>query len=209
MGRNLTIIRKLTILLAFLLFLTPAVSGAALFTFSGEGGFAVASDPIVSFIAMPISSITADGTANDGTFLDFSGGLTLGYSFAGGPSPLQIFGNFDGGLAYTGLLMDATVDPLVFVGDLNVGGTINAGGLDLKDQAFLNRFGIITGENDFQFNLALNLTSLDPGIGLFASSGSVTNLGGQLAQVPEPGTLLLLVSGLVGLVGSGRRKLEL
>ena len=209
MGRNLTIMRKLTILLAFLLFLTPAVSGAALFTFSGDGFAVVAPDPTVFSIAMTISSITADGTANNGTFLDSSSSLILGYLFAGGPSPLQIFGNFGGGLDYTGLLMDATVDPLVFDGDINVGGTINAGGLDLKDQAFLNRFGIITGENDFQFNLALNLASLDPGIGLFASSGSVTNLGGQLAQVPEPGTLLLLVSGLVGLVGSGRRKLEL
>lgn len=106
------------------------------------------------------------------------------------------------------LQADISLDPIKIDGST---GTINASfGMNLTDiQVFvpgsliLDAFvapGIPGGAVNFTFNIAAAtlVTKIEQGGGIGSYSASA-------APVPEPGTLLLLGAGLIGLIGLGRK----
>ena len=135
-----------------------------------------------------------------GYFLNFSSG-----NFTGSTSNSWIFGPggsisiANGVTLLSGTLTSASV--------IAAGGTFKVaitGFNDTKYEPMLNFYGLPTDVPYVgNFNLSFNATGLPPGA--FRStevlSGDITN-----SPIPEPATMLLLGSGLIGLAGFARRK---
>jgi hypothetical protein len=146
-------------------------------------------------ITITAPCIDSDGDNGDACLP--AGGLEAGDTFASGSLGTNVF--------LSGTIGSATV--------LGTGGTLQVAvtvGTDQKDPNLLNLFGIpptpnwnVTAHEDFTTTGAVNpgdpFTSTAGGLG----SGDVVNM----PAVPEPGSLLLLGTGLLGLGGAIRRRM--
>ena len=215
--------RLTTILLVAGLLITPALALAVSIDFDVVGGtvdttFDSANTwTINSIIGLNIFQITATGTAYDGLYSAeaVGGSSTLYLNYDG--SGLSVYGYFQGedpftdaslSLSYTSVapLLTASVGPLTFGENVAKGEVpFTLSGLDYKEGAFLSVFGFSgTTGSYYPWNFDLNLDFIfngDDTNQIFIADGTLFN-----TPVPEPGTMALLGSGLVGLAGWGRKR---
>ena len=95
-------------------------------------------------------------------------------------------------------------------------GTLTLGGVDFGQiqlfDSFDNQPGWEGSEALYVYNLNIGADSYFDlnGLNLYYLSGAIDGsaniIGGSLTPIPEPGTLLLLGAGLLGLTGYARRK---
>jgi hypothetical protein len=89
------------------------------------------------------------------------------------------------------------------------GGTLNWNAKTLPDVFTVARYSLIADFQDGSALVGVNMTSLPPNFpGSPLSLPSSTSLDGGTAPVPEPGTILLLGSGFIGLALYGRRRMR-
>ncbi len=149
--------------------------------------------------------------ANAGSTLSCVGDCFLNFvtgSYAGGgvwnPGGTFILTGDLGGIADSGTLLTGTwTSPVIRSG----GGSLsifNGEGSDTKDPALLAYFGYPA---DFPFNFAnTEIAALGPISGAFSVVVSNADISNIASPIPEPGTVLLLGSGISALALRRRRK---
>jgi hypothetical protein len=188
------------ILLLFAMLLAPAMASAAVFDFQvGTPGGSIYMDSFTGDLVgqdIPIAGFTRDGGPTiglTGIFLQFLG-LALDPAvpgkFAGGYisiadlsgfSPLLMFGSL-GSASLTGSAEEGFLARGSFLSQLD---PIVDGSLFFGERNYSGTFEIAFG---------------------FDEAGAPVITSGRVTAVPEPGTMLMLGSGLIGLVGFGRRR---
>ena len=94
-----------------------------------------------------------------------------------------------------------TIDPPVYIpGDVDGNGVVNGNDLNIILSNYGATSGMTWGTGDLDGSGEVNGNDLNIVLSTYGNTASVTT------AVPEPGTLLLALAGLVGLVVYGRRK---
>jgi PEP-CTERM motif len=149
--------------------------------------------------------------ANAGSTLSCVGDCFLNFvtgSYAGGgvwnPGGSFILTGDLGGIADSGILLTGTwTSPVIRSGGMSLS-IFNGEGSDTKDPALLAYFGYPA---DFPFNFAnTEIAAIGPVTGPFSVVVSNADISNIASPIPEPGTLLLLGSGISALALRRRRK---
>jgi len=186
----------------------PVVAGAAVVTFSGgNGGLG---PPVV----IPPEALGVDfnyfilGSDVWGLVTSVNGTVAAGEfqltDFVGGVYESFYLNMFDSSYSFTGVIEASTFSlapPAVLPPGVPTPGAIFAG-VGSTNDLFIG--GASIGFSPFDFQLYLSETTFPPVDGAVVYEIQAFNI--NLAPVPEPGTMVLLGSGLVGLAGWGRKK---
>jgi hypothetical protein len=199
---------KRTILLGLLALALPMAAFAGAVDFSNSGGtltgnssgLTLANSTVIQAAGLGTGAIGNDGTLNfaTGSYIGTVGNVS---TFNGGGS-FTIVGNGNNGVPNGTIFMGSFSTPVTLTAEMPVDGTFV---YTVKGQISGTWF---TGQG------AVGLTN-QTWVGSFTAgregfSGSATLGSGEtiITTVPEPGTLGLLGTGMVGLAGVIRRKLK-
>ncbi|PYX92769.1 MAG: hypothetical protein DMG71_17115 [Acidobacteria bacterium] len=188
-----------TVLLAVLALALPITALANSIDFANQGGTVTGSNAGLTFSSTLIGAVNLGGSSffgsNLGTLTLTTGALTSGSLGSGatfGGGTITIAGNGSNGIP-TGTLFTGTFTSAKWTFE----GTLANG----THQYLLT--ATLAGGVGFTFQSAV-----DTGKGFFSGTGTIES-GDTNVVVPEPGTLSLLGTGLIGLAGVIRRKLNI
>jgi hypothetical protein len=187
-----------TVLLAVLALALPMAAFANSIDFSNQGGTVSGSSAGLTFSSTLIGAANLGGSSffgsNLGSVTLTTGALTSGSLASGGTfgsGSITIMGNGSMGIP-TGTLFSGTFSSATWTFE----GTLSNGTNEYLLKAFLNN-GV-----GFTFQ-----TAVTTGKGFFSGSANISS-GDTNVVVPEPGTLTMLGTGLIGLAGVIRRKMN-
>ena len=123
-------------------------------------------------------------------------GLDITLDFTVGSESLSIKSNTSGGVFTSDLEVDPNFDFVSPSGQITVllmPGSSYSG----PSSQWYDEFSVASLSSPYDGQLILNFNT---------STGGIQNISGKLAPVPEPGTIILLGSGLVGLAFYGRHR---
>lgn len=96
----------------------------------------------------------------------------------------------------------------MFINGVDTGNTISSGFGFAAFEAFSINSGFVAGINILEFRVTNEVQATFNPTGLRVEMSGTANLSGTANPVPEPSTLLLLGTGIAGLIGYARRRNE-